>query len=76
MKYAQCILWKAIREEQLDANFVATIHDEFQCEVRDDHVARYTELALESMLKAGRHLGINLIMEGEVKVGKTWQKTH
>lgn len=76
MKYAQCILWKAIRGEQLDANFVATIHDEFQMEVRDDHVARVRELALESMLKAGTHLGINLPMEGDVKVGKTWKKTH
>jgi len=76
MKYAQCILWKMIRNEGLDAHFVATIHDEYQLEVRDDHVQRVKELALQSMLRAGTHLGITLPMEGDAKVGKTWLGTH
>lgn len=76
MKYAQCILWKSIRTEGLDAHFIATIHDEFQMEVLDAHIERVRELALQAMLKAGTHLGITVIMEGDVKVGKTWAKTH
>lgn len=76
MKYAQCILWKWIRQERLDAHYVATIHDEFQLEVLDAHVPRVKELALKAMLKAGVHLGISIPMEGDVKVGKTWYSTH
>ncbi len=76
IKYAQCILWKWIRREGLDAHFVATIHDEFQLEVLDEHVPRVRELALQAMLKAGTHLGISIPMEGDVKVGSTWYATH
>lgn len=76
MKYAQCILWKWIRDEGLDAHYIATIHDEFQMEVLDAHIERVRELALKAMLKAGTHLGITVPMEGECKVGKTWAKTH
>jgi len=76
MKYAQSILWKSIQREGLDAHYVATVHDEFQMEVLDAHVDRVRELALDAMLRAGTHLGINLPMEGEVKVGRTWRDTH
>lgn len=76
MKYAQSILWKKIREEGLDAHFVATVHDEFQMEVREDHIERVKELALQSMLQAGTHLGITVPMEGDVRIGRNWYETH
>jgi len=76
MKYAQSILWKNIQREGLDAHYVATVHDEFQMEVLDAHVDRVRELALDAMLRAGTHLGINLPMEGDIKVGRTWRDTH
>ena len=76
MKYAQVFLWEAIRKEGLDAHFVATVHDEFQLEVLNEHVERVRELALECMLKAGTHLGIRVPMEGDARVGRNWYETH
>lgn len=76
MKYSQAFLWKWIKEEQLDAHFVATVHDEYQLEVRDDHVERVKELCLKAMLKAGEYLNINVPMEGDVHVGNNWSETH
>ena len=76
MKYSQAFLWKWIQKEGLDAKFVATVHDEYQIEVRDDHVDRVSQLCLNAMLKAGEFLDIRVPMEGDVHVGNDWSETH
>lgn len=76
MKYAQCFLWKWIKDEGLDAHFVATVHDEFQIECKEEHVERVTELALKAMLVAGEHLNIKVPMEGDANIGSSWAETH
>ena len=76
MKYSQAILAKAIQKEGLDARFLATIHDEYQLEVKDEHVERVSELCLWAMKKAGEYLNVSVPMEGDVDVGKDWSETH
>lgn len=76
MKYSQAILARAIEKEGLDAKFIATIHDEYQLEVKDEHVKRVSELCLWAMEKAGTYLNISVPMEGDVNVGKNWSETH
>lgn len=76
MKYSQAFLDKAIRKEGLDAKFIATVHDEYQLEVRDDHVKRVSELCLWAMEHTGKFLNISVPMEGDVNVGKDWSQTH
>ena len=76
MKYAQVFLYDKIQAEGLDAHYVATVHDEFQLEVKDEHVNRVRELALESMLEAGHRLNIRVPMEGDARIGRNWYETH
>jgi len=76
MKYSQAFLYKALLHEKLDARFVATVHDEYQLEVRDDHVKRVSELCLWAMEHTGKFLNLTVPMEGDVNVGKTWAESH
>jgi DNA polymerase I-like protein with 3'-5' exonuclease and polymerase domains len=76
MKLALVILDQSITQERLDAHFVANVHDEFQIEVRDDHVDRVKELALASIVKAGELLKLRCPLAGEAKSGSNWHDTH
>ena len=57
-------------------SFVANVHDEFQAEVQPDKVGAFSELAVESIRMAGRELKLNVMLDGEAKVGETWAQTH
>jgi DNA polymerase I len=76
MKLALVLLDRSITQEGLDAHFVANVHDEFQIEVRDDHVDRVKELALASIVKAGEVLKLRCPLAGEAKSGSNWHDTH
>ncbi len=80
MQYALCFLYKWLTDlgwkhgEQY--RFVANVHDEYQCEVREDCVQQYIQLANKSIQHAGAFLGIKCPHVGESDVGKTWADTH
>jgi hypothetical protein len=57
-------------------SFVANVHDEFQAEVQPDKVGPFSDLAVESIRMAGRELKLNVMLDGEAKVGETWAQTH
>ncbi|MGL1886292.1 MAG: DNA polymerase [Reichenbachiella sp.] len=76
MKYSQAFLYKAIVREGLDATFVATVHDEYSLEVRDDHVDRVKELTLWAMEHTGEYLKLSVPMEGDSKIGQNWMEVH
>lgn len=76
MKVALRILVKSVQAEGLDVTFVGNIHDEFQAQVADKDVQRYTELCGECFIKAGEELKIRIKIEGEAKVGMNWAETH
>jgi len=57
-------------------SFVANVHDEFQAEVQPDKVGAFSDLAVESIRMAGRELKLNVMLDGEAKVGETWTQTH
>lgn len=76
MKLAGIYLDKEIRREGLDANKVGDIHDEWQFVVRNEHVARFMEVALAVFPRVGKFFGYQVPIEGDAKVGKTWAETH
>ena len=69
---------QAIKNEQLDAEIIAFVHDELQLKIRGNedernHIARRcTECAEE----AGRHFKIKIPIEAEYKIGRTWADCH
>ena len=69
---------QAIKNERLNAEIIAFVHDELQLKIRGNedernHIARRcTECAEE----AGRHFKIKIPIEAEYKIGRTWADCH
>lgn len=76
MKQAKIFVDEECRREKLDALFVGDIHDEWQVDVRIEHVERFIEICRVAFKKAGLHFGYNIPIACAAKVGKTWAETH
>jgi len=57
-------------------SFVANVHDEFQAEVQPDKASVFCELAVNAIRAAGKELKLNVMLDGEAKIGETWAQTH
>ena len=51
-------------------------HDEVQFGCRPEIAKEIGQMACQSITWAGKHLGINILHEGEMKIGKNWCQTH
>ena len=76
MKKALVLLDEYAKQYKIDYKFVLNVHDEFQCEVRDDQADFFGGLAVGSIVQAGKSFNLNCPLDGEYKVGRTWQQTH
>ena len=76
MKKALIILDKKIKELNLKARPVANVHDEFQYEVLESQAEDFGSIAVDSIINAGKELGIRCPLNGEYKYGNNWQETH
>ena len=76
MKYSMYYLDKWVQEYKLDVKKVIDMHDEGQAEVHYRDVEMYKLLAVQSIRQAGIHLGLNVPLDGEAKVGTNWAQTH
>ena len=70
-----CIM-KKVHAYGLDVRLVASIHDEYQFEVRKDHINRFCNITKESMKQAEQILKLQCPMDNDFKIGKTWAETH
>jgi DNA polymerase I-like protein with 3'-5' exonuclease and polymerase domains len=76
MKKGLVILDKRLRQSNLDFKFVGNIHDEWQIEVRACQANRVGQLAVESIIDAGKYYNLRCPMDGEYKIGENWSETH
>jgi hypothetical protein len=78
MKKSCIILWDDVRMAQIDAHKVLDMHDEGQSEVLNDpyHLEKYSELAEQSIIKAGEYFKLNIPLAADVKIGNNWAQTH
>ena len=60
----------------VDAGFVANIHDEWQIEVNEFHADMVGKWGVDSIREAGEHYKLNCPLDGEYKVGGNWNETH
>jgi DNA polymerase I-like protein with 3'-5' exonuclease and polymerase domains len=74
MKQALIILNDKIKD--LDAHFVANVHDEWQIEVREDLADTVGKLGVEAIIEAGKVLKLKCPLDGEYKTGDNWSETH
>jgi DNA polymerase I-like protein with 3'-5' exonuclease and polymerase domains len=76
MKKALCILESRLKLSGTPHKFVANIHDEWQIEVLSCRANKVGQMAVESIIEAGKHFDLRCPMDGEYKVGGNWSDTH
>ena len=76
MKQALILLEKYAILYNIDYKFVLNVHDEIQSEVREDQAEQFGQLAVSCMQRAGEDFNLNCRLDGEYKVGETWEQTH
>ena len=76
MKLSLCYLSYWIKQEQLNAQIVGWIHDEYAIEVSEEQADRVAFLAEEAIRQAGRDMKLAVPSDGEAKIGKNWYEVH
>lgn len=76
MKKSMTLLDQWAKQEGLVYKKVIDMHDEGQAEVWCPHSSRYAELAVNSVVEAGKHFELNVPLAAEAKIGRTWADTH
>ena len=76
MKYALTLLEEYVIKKRIKAYPVVNVHDEFQYEVEESKTKEFGELAVQSIIQAGKDLKIRCPLDGEYKIGNNWAETH
>lgn len=80
MSAAYCFLYKWCEDRGWkwgeDYAFMCWMHDEFQCEVKDEIVEEFALLAEKAIVTAGEYYKIHCPHKGESDIGVNWCQTH
>jgi DNA polymerase I-like protein with 3'-5' exonuclease and polymerase domains len=76
MKKALVILNDKFKRYNIDAKFVANVHDEWQIECSADIADVVGKAAVQSIKEAGIAYNLRCPLDGEYKVGRNWRETH
>lgn len=78
MKKSCVLLWDSVKEAQIEAYKVLDMHDEGQSEVIDipEKIELYSQLAVESIVNAGKHFNLRIPLAADVKIGMNLAETH
>jgi len=63
-------------QQDYDYNLVASIHDEYQFEIRADQAERFGELTQRAMKMVEKSMSVNCPIDSEFKIGNNWAETH
>jgi DNA polymerase I-like protein with 3'-5' exonuclease and polymerase domains len=76
MKQALIMLNRKLIHANMDARFVANVHDEWQIETTEQDAETVGHFAVQSIRQAGIRLNLRCPLDGEFKVGLNWAATH
>ncbi len=76
MKKGLCLLENRLKLNGTSYKFVANIHDEWQIETLECRANKVGQLAVQSIIDAGEHFNMRCPLDGEYKVGDSWDGTH
>jgi len=65
-----------VRKHKVNAELVASIHDEYQHEVYKPQADRFGELTKLAMKQTEKVLKIKCPLDSEYKIGQNWSETH
>lgn len=73
-KYALAYIHKELKDKNLDASLVHTVHDEIVVEARDDIADNVAKLMEKQMIKAGEKLLKKVPIKVDVHISDCWEK--
>ena len=76
MKKALAILCNRLELSMTPFKLVANIHDEWQIEVSECRANKVGQLAVKSIQEAGEYYKMRCPLDGEFKIGRSWDETH
>ena len=76
MKEALVVLQGYFDTFQIDAKFVANVHDEWQIEVHESAADDVGRLGVKAIIQAGKNLNLNCPLDGDFNIGDGWHETH
>jgi len=76
MKKGLVLLDERLKLSDIDYKFVANIHDEWQIEVKECQANKVGQLAVDSIIKAAKDFNMRCALDGEFKIGRSWNETH
>ena len=76
MALSACLADREVKRNQWDVLKVGDIHDEDQSDCDPDIAPDFGRMRVQSIRDAGKLLKLNVPLDGEAKIGKTWAETH
>ncbi len=76
MKEGLVLLNNKIKQKNLDAKFVANVHDEWQLEVKEEQADLVGQLGVQALREVTCNFKLNCPLDGEYKIGNNWAETH
>lgn len=76
MKRAFILLDQKLKTVDPEARILIFMHDEFQISCRPEYADQVGQAAVESIIEAGKHFKLNVPLDGEYKIGRSWADTH
>ena len=76
MKQALVFFKQLLVKRNIEAYFVANVHDEWQVEVREEQAEEAGHLGCLAIELAGEHYKMRCPLAGEFNVGDNWAETH
>ena len=74
MKKALVLFKESIKD--MDAHFVANVHDEWQVEVKKEIAEEVGQRGVQAIVDAGIYFNLRCPLDGEYKIGDNWSETH
>ena len=76
MKVALCILKQRLDKKGLCNDFVGNMHDEYVLDVPIDQAEEVAEMAVQAIRDAGEYFKLNVPLDGNALLGKSWAEVH
>ena len=76
MKKALVLLNNYAILKGIDYKIIGNIHDEIQSEVLDKDAKVFGEIAVKAIQEAGKEFNLKCPLDGEYKIGASWNETH
>lgn len=73
-KYALAYIYRELKDKNLDASLIHTVHDEIVVEARDDIADNVARLMEKQMIKAGEKLLKKVPIKVDVHISDCWEK--